>query len=458
MDIGVIGVNHNLAPISVREKVSFTDTRKIEAINSLLDKDISEIVILSTCNRSEIYIRANNIENKIQIVEDFYEEYFNERNIKSYLFSKSGKQAIDHLFEVTAGLDSIVLGEDQILGQVKDAHEFSMKLGASKKVFNKLFREAVTTSKEIKSTTKISQQPLSISYIGIKLLKEKLGSLENKNALVVGFGKMSKLTMTHLKEEKVNTIYLANRSHGKYEDIGDDFKNVIPINYDSRYETLKNVDIVVSATASPHTVLRNRSHGKYEDIGDDFKNVIPINYDSRYETLKNVDIVVSATASPHTVLRAEEIPNLDHKLYMMDIALPRDIDPNINEFENIEVYDIDDLKKIHDKNDSKRNELAMIGRQTINSKVDEFMEWLDAADIDPTIQSLNEKCFEIRQDTLDYIFRKVDLDSKDKRIIDKMMGSALKRLVREPILNLKQVKDKGKREEYIKLIEELFEI
>ena len=143
---------------------------------------------------------------------------------------------------------------------------------------------------------------------------------------------------------------------------------------------------------------------------------------------------------------------------MMDIALPRDIDPNINEFENIEVYDIDDLKKIHDKNDSKRNELAMIGRQTINSKVDEFMEWLDAADIDPTIQSLNEKCFEIRQDTLDYIFRKVDLDSKDKRIIDKMMGSALKRVVREPILNLKQVKDKGKREEYIKLIEELFEI
>ena len=143
---------------------------------------------------------------------------------------------------------------------------------------------------------------------------------------------------------------------------------------------------------------------------------------------------------------------------MMDIALPRDIDPNINTLDHVVVYDIDDLKKIHDKNDSKRNELAMIGRQTINSKVDEFMEWLDAADIDPTIQSLNEKCFEIRQDTLDYIFRKVDLDSKDKRIIDKMMGSALKRLVREPILNLKQVKDKGKREEYIKLIEELFEI
>lgn len=411
MDIGVIGVNHNLAPISVREKVSFTDTRKIAAINSLLDKDINEIVILSTCNRSEIYIRASNIEDKIKIVEDFYEEYFNETNIKSYLFSKSGKQAINHLFEVTAGLDSIVLGEDQILGQVKDAHDFSMKLGSSKKVFNKLFREAVTTSKEFKNTTKISQQPLSISYIGIKLLKEKLGSLENKNALVVGFGKMSKLTITHLKEEKVNTIYLANRSHGKYE-----------------------------------------------DIGYDFKNVVPINYENRYEVLKNVDIVVSATSSPHIVLKAEKIPNLDHEIYMMDIALPRDIDPNINEFENIYVYDIDDLKEMHDKNYAKRNELSIIGHKIINSKVDEFIEWLDSADIDPTIQSLNEKCYDIRKDTLDYIFKKVNLDSKDKKIIDKMIESSLKRLIREPILNLKQVKDKGRREEYIKLIEELFEI
>lgn len=411
MDIGVIGVNHNLAPISIREKVSFTDTRKIEAINTLLDKDISEIVILSTCNRSEIYIRATNIEEKINVVEDFYKDYFNEEDIKSYLFSKSGEQAINHLFEVTSGLDSIVLGEDQILGQVKDAHEFSMKLGASKKVFNKLFREAVTTAKEIKSTTKISQQPLSISYIGIKLLKEKLNTLEGKDALVVGFGKMSKLAMTHLREEKIGTIYLANRSHGKCGNIEDDFENV---------------------------------------------NII--NYEDRHEILKKVDIVISATASPHTVLKSEDMPKIDHKIYMMDIALPRDIDPKINEFENIEVYDIDDLKIIHDKNDSKRHELAEIGKHTIDEKIKEFMDWLDIADIDPTIKSLNERCSEIREDTLDYIYRKVDLNSKDKKLIDKMIASALKRLVREPILNLKQVKDKGKREEYIKLIEELFEI
>ena len=201
MNIGVVGVNHNLAPINVREAVSFTDTKKIEAINILLDKEIEEVVIISTCNRSEIYINAENIDIKINELSDFYEQYFGVKDINKYLFKKTNLEAIQHLFEVTAGLDSLVLGEDQILGQVRDAHEFCMKLGATKKVFNKLFRDAITTSKEIKTITKISQQPLSISYIGVKLLKEKIGSLEGKNALIVGLGKMNLLTLNHLEEE-----------------------------------------------------------------------------------------------------------------------------------------------------------------------------------------------------------------------------------------------------------------
>ena len=410
MDIGVIGVNHNLAPISIREGVSFTDLQKIEAINYLLDKEIEEIVMICTCNRSEIYIQSPNIEEKVKVVEDFYES-FNSSGVKKYLFSKTNREAIEHIYNVTAGLDSIVLGEDQILGQVKDAHNFSMQLGASKKGFNKLFREAITTSKDIKNTTKISQQPLSISYIGVKFLEEKIGSLEGKNALVIGIGKMSKLTMTHLEEEKVNTIYVSNRSHGKIKEIQHEYKNIVPIEYDDRYKVLNDVDIVISATASPHIVV------KYEDM-----------------------------------------PKIENKVYMMDIALPRDIDPRINDLENVEVYDIDNLKEIHDKNDKKRKELANIGYKMIDSSINEFMEWVDSTQIDPTIESLNDKCLEIREDTLDYIFRKLDLDNREKKIIDKMMTSALKRLIREPIINLKQTKDKGKREEYIKLVEELFEL
>ena len=411
MNIGVVGVNHNLAPISVREGVSFTDLQKIEAINYLLDKEIEEVVILSTCNRSEIYIQSKNIKEKIKMIEQFYESFFECPDVSNYLFTKSGREAIEHIYNVTSGLDSIVLGEDQILGQVKDAHVFSMQLGASKKIFNKLFREAITTAKNMKSTTKISQQPLSISYIGVRFLEKRLGDLEGKNALVIGVGKMSKLTMKHLEEEKVNTIYVSNRSHGKIK-----------------------------------------------EIQHEYKNIVPIEYKDRYKVLNDVDMVISATASPHMVIKYEEMPKLQKQVYMMDIALPRDIDPKINDIENAEVYDIDDLKKIHDENNEKRKELANIGYEMISESINEFLEWVDSTHIDPTIESLNDKCLEIREDTLEYIFRKLNLDTREKKIIDKMMTSALKRLIREPIINLKQTKDKGKREEYMKLVEELFEL
>lgn len=411
MDFAVVGVNHNNTPINIRETVSFTDTQKIEGINFLLDNGIEEAIILSTCNRSEVYIYSKNILDKVEVVKNFYQDYFDVENIEEFLFNKTGEEAIKHVFNVSAGLDSLVLGEDQILGQVKDAHDFARQLGSSKKVFNKLFREAITVSKDIKTTTKISHQPLSISYIGIKCLKEKMGSLENKNALVIGLGKMSKLAMKHLEEEQLNNIYVTNRS----------------------YEKLKNIQ-------------------------DEYKNLIPIKYEDRYEVMDKVDIVISATASPHTVLKKAEMPKTSNKLIMMDIALPRDIDKNLNEFENIEVYDIDDLKKISEANDKKRRELASIGELIIDEKIEEFNEWLDTIKIDPTIQSLNDKCSDIREDTLDYIYRKLDLNCREKKIIDKMLTSALKRLVREPIINLKQIKDSGKQDEYIKIVEELFDL
>ncbi len=411
INIGVIGVNHNLAPINIRENVCFTDTQKIEAINYLLDKDIEEIVILSTCNRSEIYIHATDIDDKIKLVKDFYENFFDVKGIKNYLFHKKNDSAIEHLFKVASGLDSIVLGEDQILGQVKDAHSFSMQLGSSKKVFNKLFREAINVSKDIKNTTKISNQPLSISYIGVKFLKSKIGSLENKKALVIGLGKMNKLTVKYLQEENLDTIYISNRSNDKVVE------------------------------------LENK-----------FNNIVYITYEDRYKVMNDIDIVISATSSPHTIIKYDKISKIQKEIFMMDIALPRDIDPKIKKLDNIKLYDIDDLKYIHYKNTEKRKELAQVGYNMISKKVTEFIKWLDSSNIDPVIESLNDKYLEIRENTLSYIYKKTTLSNKDKKIIDKMLTSALKRLIREPIINLKKIKDKGKQEEYIKLIEELFEL
>lgn len=411
MDVAVIGVNHNTAPIRIREKVSFTDTKKIEGINYLLDHGIKEVVILSTCNRSEIYIHSDNIESKIHVLKAFYEDFFDAKGIKEFLFDKMGKDALIHLYNVSSGLDSIVLGEDQILGQVKDSHQFSMELGASGKILNKLFREAITTAKDIKSSTKISEHPLSISYIGVKFLKNELETLENKNVLIIGVGKMSKLTLNHLQEEKVNKIYLANRNY---------------------YKCL--------------------------ELKKEYKNLIPIEYENRYDILGDVDIVISATASPHTVLKTENMPNINKPLFIMDIALPRDVEESINELANIYVYDIDDLKKISNENDRKRREIAMTATNIIDDNITEFIDWMKTIKVDPTIKSLNERCLDIEKDTLDYIYRKVSLNKKEEKIMEKMLSSALKRLIREPITKLKEIKDEGKRDEYIKVIEDLFDL
>ena len=286
-----------------------------------------------------------------------------------------------------------------------------MQLGSSKKVFNKLFREAINVSKDIKNTTKISNQPLSISYIGVKFLKSKIGSLENKKALVIGLGKMNKLTVKYLQEENLDTIYISNRSNDKVVE------------------------------------LENK-----------FNNIVYITYEDRYKVMNDIDIVISATSSPHTIIKYDKISKIQKEIFMMDIALPRDIDPKIKKLDNIKLYDIDDLKYIHYKNTEKRKELAQVGYNMISKKVTEFIKWLDSSNIDPVIELLNDKYLEIRENTISYIYKKTTLSNKDKKIIDKMLTSALKRLIREPIINLKKIKDKGKQEEYIKLIEELIEL
>lgn len=409
MEIAVVGVNHNITPIEIREKVSFTETKKIEAINYLLDEEIDEVIILSTCNRSEIYICGHKIDESIKEVEKFYKQFFNIENIKEYIFVKKGKDAISHVYMVTSGMDSVVLGEDQILGQVRDALYFSMKVGGSKKILNKLFREAITAAKHIKSKLKISQIPISTSYIGIKLLKHKLGSLKGRKALVVGAGKISHLSLRYLAEEELEEFYITNRTHGKLEDICLEFPNVKTI--------------------------------KYKD---------------RYTILDKVDIIITATSAPHIIFAKNHMPKLHKDLYIMDLALPRDVEQQVATIERVHLYDIDDLKKASEENLNRRKELSEQALDIIKKDVEEFMKWLEKVKVDPVIKSLNDRCSDIKTDTLDYINRKIDLNSREQKIIEKMLGSALKRIIREPIKNLKEIKETEDMNSYIDMVNKLF--
>lgn len=413
MKIAVIGINHHKSLIEIREKFSFTESMKIEASNLILDKSSKEVIIISTCNRSEIYVASENIDKSIEEVKSFYEEYFKFPNAEDYIFVKKNRDAVVHLYMVSGGLDSMVLGEDQIIGQVREAMTFAMDLGFSKKVLNRLFMDAISEGKKIRSNLKISEIPLSTSYIGIKILKEEIGSLKGKKALIIGVGKMSSLAIRYLLEEEMEEIYISNRTHGRVKELFKEF--------------------------------------------DGFNQLIAVEYSQRYEILKDVDVLITATGAPHTVIAYEDLKKTDKNLYILDLALPRDVESKVGEEENIVLYHNDDLQKLSEDNLSKRIDLSEEATEMIDEDVDKYMDWISSIKADPLIESLNKRCSSIKRDTMDYIDRKTNLNKRDKKIIDKMIMSALKQLTREPIKALKQVDEKDL-EEYIKVTKKIFNV
>lgn len=420
MSFAVIGVNHKNCPAPVRERVTFTQSKLLEGLKNLKDQGIQEVVILSTCNRSEIYIEDPEIKDAIQKVVDFYKAYAirsqeekhrpleYEGNLEDYLFTEEGEMAIRHLFRVAVGLDSIVLGEDQILGQVKKAYSDAMEQGASGKVLNKIFREAISLGKKVKHEVKISEHPLSISHIAIKFLKQKQGTLKGKKGLMIGLGQMNELTVKYLIEEELEGIYVTNRSHGKVIT----FSEIYP-------------------------------------------EIIPIDYEKRYEILSDMDFVISATASPHTILTYEEMPKLHKPLDIMDIAMPRDIDARIDELPMASVYHVDHLKKISEENSAMRVLLAEKAEGYIDEAIEKLMKWIDQLEVQEVVQGLDAYCGEIKEHTIRFLSKKLKTPIEEETL-ELILTETLKRCIRTPIAKLMSM-EKGEREGYAKVLNELFD-
>ena len=409
MNLAIVGINYNNTPIDIREKASFSTSQKINCGKYLTEKGIHEVIILSTCNRSEIYIASDDINSKIDIIIDFYKEFSNVDNIHDYIFVKKDIDAIFHVYNVSSGLDSMILWDDQILGQVKDAMAFSMQHKFSKKILNKLFREAITSAKKIKSELKISETPISMVYISIKLLKENMGSLHGKKACIIGAGEVGRLALKHLINENLQEIFVANRT----------YDNVI-------------------------------------DLLREFPKIKPVKYESKSKILEEVDIVITATAAPHTVIKYNELKHIKNELYIMDLALPRDVEKGVGELKNIYLYDVDNFKNISDNNKIKREELSKIAKDIIESKVNEFVKWMQSLKVEFTIKELNNRCKDIGEEYLGYINRKISLSKRDEEILQKMLLGALKRVIKEPILNLKELKNEKEMSKYIESINKLF--
>lgn len=408
MQFGYIGINYKDAKIKIRNKVSFTDNQKIDFLQEAGKIGIDQCMILSTCNRSELFFFFRE-EKQLEDLRSLYAARVPEIKNTSYLKMSFGLEAMEYLFRIAAGLESLVLGEDQILGQVKEAQEFSRTLGYGGKEINRVVRDAVTCAKKIKSRFKISENPLSVSSIGIRQVDQICG-IKGKQVLVIGSGSMAVLAIRYLYEYKAGKVAVCSRT---------------------------------------------LAHAK--ELLTDFPDLFTVPYEQRYQEIEKSDIVISATASPHLVIRRESI-KLTHKTVFLDLALPRDIDERLREETLVHLLDLDTMEQIAAENQAQRIELTKISREWVKEAVKETQQWLSGSRVDATIESLQQKCDLIVEDSYSYLNRKMDLGAREQKLLRKILKASLHRLLREPILELKQLESKERQEEYQKVIEELFHI
>ena len=386
------GLNHHRAGIDVREKVHFKDSDIIEASEILENYGFEEVVILSTCNRSEIFALSSESKFSNDFFVEFFENYFSIDDLSPFIFVKKDLDAINHLFSLTSGLDSLIVGEDQILGQVSDAYETSLSLGFCKKILSEALKRAINLSKKIKSDSNISHIPLSLPYISVKKAQE-IGNLSNKNVLVIGIGNIGRLCIENLMETGAN-IYISNWNMDK-------------------------------------SIKMQKEYG----------NINIISYEKIQENLGDMDFIFSATASPHLVLKKDYFKNIKNEINIFDLALPRDCDPEIANFSNIKLFDVDSIKDISRKNFDKRRTILQSYRANIDEKSEEFYKWMKEVKIDYILKDLNDRCDDLADKTMDYIFRKTDMTASQKKKVDKAVRNALKKIARDPVLNIKENHD-----------------
>lgn len=349
--VGLFGINHRTAPIKLLEIASFPKESFERALMALKSyQSISGAVILSTCNRVEIYFTTHNFEEAVLSIKEFISSFhrIEEGVLSPHIYIYRGRDAIRHLLTVSAGLDSMIVGEPQILGQVKKAFEGAMRVGASDKVLNQIMKFALKTGKRVRTETGLGEGAVSVSYAAITHIKRKIKTLKGRKVLIIGTGEMGSLCTRYLESMGVDTFIFASRSIERAE------------------------------------VMAQRFGGKE----------IPL--ERIYEVISEVDIVISATSSPHLILRGEEVmkrmeSRVNRPLFIFDMAIPRDVDPALKGVAGINLYDLDDLKGVSETNMEKRREAIPRAKEIIQEETEKVFKWLKNEEALPYIVRAREE-------------------------------------------------------------------
>lgn len=417
MHIVVVGLNYRTAPVEVRERFSFADKDMPQALQELLrTKSVLEGVIIATCNRTEIYVVVDRLQMCGSFIRSFMERWFGvaREEFTRHLYMYEDEQAIRHLFRVACGLDSMVLGETQILGQVKNAFLLSQSEKGTGTWFNMLFKQAVTLGKRAHSETAIGESAVSVSYAAVELGKRIFGSFEGKRVLILGAGKMSELTAKHLSGAGAEEVLVANRTYARAQELAAKCEGV-PCTMQEAMERLEEVDILISSTGAEGYVI--------------------------------------TSAQVARSMKGRQ----DRPLFVIDIAVPRDIEPAIGELEQVFLYDIDDLEGIVESNMEMRRAEAVKIEAMIEEEVAAFATWLQTLGVKPVIRALQEKASDIHESTLDSLFNKLpELDERQRKVIRRLTKSILNQMMHDPINRIKELAGEGQGTEALELFTQIF--
>ena len=399
MYVLLTGINHQTAPIEIREKFAFDSEQLEEAYDNIKNEEVEGLVILNTCNRTEIYATARDIESGQKHLKSFLHSYSGlpADEIDKYVYQPNCYAAIDHLFRVSSGLDSMILGETQVLGQVKEAYQKAQELKASDGVLNSLFQKALYVGKKVRTETSIDQHPVSVSYAAVELAKKILGSLEDKTVLVVGAGEIGDLTTKYLLQNGVHSVIVSNRSYEKAVEMAS---------------------------------LLNGRAVRFDELGSE---------------LINADIVISCTAASHYVIKEENcrtalLNRQGRRIILIDIAVPRDVDPGLRTIEGVYLYDIDDLQGVINSNFGARQKAATMANDIIAEQLVEFNEWLASLYVVPVISALKNHGETIKQNELKKAFNRLGkVSERERDIITALANSVVNQLLHFPVVNLKEM-------------------
>jgi len=419
MNIIVVGLNHKTAPVEIREKISFQSQIMEDAHRKLLETSgVTEGMILSTCNRVEVYSCVDDIERGIREVKGFLSAFHNiplER-FEEHLFVCSAEEALRHLFRVASSLDSMVVGEPQILGQLKDAYHTSCKYRAAGIILNKLLHRAFSVAKRVRTETRIASSAVSISYAAVELAKKIFGSLEGKVVMLVGAGEMCELAAKHFINSGIKDIYVTNRTFERAEKLAEEFKGT-PVNFNEFHHFLPKIDIVLSSTGAPHYIM------KPEDVTE--------------------------------ALRARK----QKPMFFIDIAVPRDIDPKVNDIDNVYLYDIDDMQGVIEANVKGRTKEAEKAEEIVAEELTGFIHWLKTLDLTPTIVGMRERAEEIRKQELDKALTYLnEISPAHVKVLESMTSSIVNKLLHHPIVALKTHARDHYRDMYLEVARNMFNL